>query len=111
MKLIRKLLDEISPDAVLCSNDRTAAQMIQSLTQLGIVLPRDLRVVGFDDVRYAGLLAVPLTTMRQPCREIAQAAVNAMFERIQTPGSNPRQILLSAELIIRLSCGTTQSGS
>ncbi len=111
MKLIRKLLDEISPDAILCSNDRTAAQMIQSLTQLGVVLPRDLRVVGFDDVRYASLLAVPLTTMRQPCREIAQAAVNAMFERIKTPGLHPRQILLSAELIVRQSCGMPAFGS
>ena len=46
--------------------------------RLKVNVPRSLRVVGFDDVRYATLLPVQLTTMQQPCREIAVAAFQAM---------------------------------
>ena len=92
-------------DAVICTNDLTAAQFMQSLARLKIGVPRALRVVGFDDVRYATLLPVQLTTMQQPCREIARAAFQAMRERIADPSLPPRSILLTPRLIVRESCG------
>jgi GntR family transcriptional regulator, arabinose operon transcriptional repressor len=99
-------------DAVICSNDLTAALLIQTLTTvLGLSLPRELAVAGFDDVNYSTLLAVPLTTMRQPCRAIAEAAVNSLIARVEDPSLPPRQILLSAELVIRKSCGAAASVS
>jgi LacI family transcriptional regulator len=92
-------------EAVICTNDLTAAQFMQSLARLKIAVPRSLRVVGFDDVRYATLLPVQLTTMQQPCREIAAAAFQAMRERIADPAVPPRSILLTPRLIVRESCG------
>jgi len=102
---VRSILKPHSPELVICSNDRTAALLIQTLSNLGLRLPKDIGVVGFDDVRYATLLAVPLTTIRQPCRDIGQSAVRTMQERIGNPLLPARQILLEGELVVRRSCG------
>jgi len=96
------------PDVIVCANDLTAALLIQTLSNLGVQLPDEVRVVGFDDVRYATLLSVPLTTIRQPCEHIGQAAVNAMLERLANHKMAPRQILLNGELIVRKSCGSSK---
>ena len=93
------------PDAILCTNDQTAAKLMQTLSSMGVRLPHDVRVVGFDDVKYATLLSVPLTTIHQPCRAIGHAAVHAMQERIQHPDRTPQQILLPFTLVVRDSCG------
>jgi DNA-binding LacI/PurR family transcriptional regulator len=64
-----------------------------------------MRLVGIDDVSYASLLPVPLTTIRQPTRKIGEAAMQAMLERVQQLDLPPREILLDGELIVRKSCG------
>ncbi len=107
LSFVQKLLKE-KPDAILCSNDLTAAQLAQTLTQLRIRIPHDLRLAAFDDIKYATLLNPPLTTMRQPCRELAQAAMHALQSRLTNPTLPPRQILLTAELIIRQSSTATE---
>jgi LacI family transcriptional regulator len=98
-------------DAVVCANDLIAAQLMHALERAGIHVPRDLRVVGFDDTRDATLLDVPLTTMRQPCRDIAIAAFHAMTDRIADPTLPARGILLTPQLIVRESCGAYLSGN
>jgi DNA-binding LacI/PurR family transcriptional regulator len=65
-----------------------------------------MRVAGFDDVKYAGLLPVPLTTVRQPCLEIGAAAAAAMLERVVHPETPARDILLDFRLVVRDSCGS-----
>jgi GntR family transcriptional regulator of arabinose operon len=102
---VKEMLLLGSPHAVLCSNDQTAAKLIQTLSNMDVRLPRDVRVVGFDDVSYATLLTMPLTTIHQPCREIGQAAVRAMQERLHYPDRLPQQVLLPFTLVIRASCG------
>lgn len=102
---VREMLLWGSPHAVLCSNDQTAAKLIQTLSNMDVRLPRDVRVVGFDDVSYATLLTMPLTTIHQPCREIGQAAVRAMQRRLHDPDRLPQQVLLPFTLVIRASCG------
>lgn len=88
-------------DAVVCSNDLTAAQFLQTATRLKVRIPNDFKLAGFDDVRYATLLSVPLTTVRQPCREIGIAAIDAMLGRLERPKTPPRTILLHGELMTR----------
>ncbi|MDR3792820.1 MAG: GntR family transcriptional regulator [Terracidiphilus sp.] len=110
-KFVQNALRLNCPDAIICSNDRTAAALIQTLSTLRISIPEDISIAAFDDVKYASLLGVPLTTMRQPCLQIGQAAVRAMRERIDSPDLPPRQILLSADLVIRQSCGASISAS
>src|SRR5207249_8103781 len=62
-------------------------------------------VVGFDDVKYATLLSVPLTTIHQSARDIAVTAYRAMLDRIAEPTLPARMILLSPRLVVRESCG------
>jgi GntR family transcriptional regulator of arabinose operon len=105
---LKKLLDEFLPEGFVCVNDRTAGRLMQSLLSLGGRIPQDFKIVGIDDVEYAKLLPVPLTTIHQPCREIGHAAMTAMFERIKHPNMLTRDILLDCELVIRESCGSAR---
>jgi len=70
-----------------------------------IRVPHDLRVVGFDDARYATLLQPALTTVHQPCAEIAVVAYRALVERIASPTLPPRTLALAPRLVVRESCG------
>lgn len=92
-------------DGLVCANDPTAGLAMHGLMALGKRVPDDVRIVGIDDVRYASLLPVPLTTVRQPCREIGMSAMSAMLERLIRPDMPPRDILLECPLIVRDSCG------
>jgi DNA-binding LacI/PurR family transcriptional regulator len=99
---ILPLLKHLKPgDGFVCANDRTAGQLMHVLLTAGYRIPRDVRIVGIDDVEYASLLPVPLTTVHQPCREIGEAAMGAMLARIEQPGMLVRDILLDCRLVIR----------
>jgi GntR family transcriptional regulator, arabinose operon transcriptional repressor len=96
-------------DAFVCANDRIAGQMMHALLAQGIRIPQDVRMAGIDDAGYADLLPVPLTTVHQPCRDIGEAALHAMLERLDRPQMPARDILLNCELVIRESCGATDN--
>ncbi len=98
---IAQLMDSQRPDAVMCANDVFAAHLMKTLEKLGISVPRDVSVVGYDDVRYAHLLRVPLTTISQPCEDIGSAAAQLMLERVAHPELPPREILVTPSLAIR----------
>lgn len=89
------------PDGLVCANDATAAILLRFLVDAGVSIPKDLRVAAFDDVRYASLLSVPLTTYHQPCPDIGLTAVEAMRSRLLHPDRPARRIFLKGELIIR----------
>ena len=93
-------------DAFVCANDLTAANLMQTLIGLGIGIPEDVRIVGIDDVKYASLLPIPLTTYRQPCSAIGAVSMCAMHERVQNPQLPARSIMVDGELVVRRSCGT-----
>lgn len=94
------------PDGIVCANDWTAARLMHTLLRLGHAIPRDVRIVGIDDLDYASLLPVPLTTLRQPTAQIGAAAMAAMLDRVSRATDLPaRDILLQGELIVRESCG------
>jgi GntR family transcriptional regulator, arabinose operon transcriptional repressor len=92
-------------DAFVCSNDRIAGQLMHFLLARGVRIPQDIRIVGIDDVNYAALLPVPLTTIHQPCHEIGETALRTMLERLKRPKSPARDVLLECELVVRESCG------
>jgi DNA-binding LacI/PurR family transcriptional regulator len=102
---IERLMSTNPPDGIVCANDRTAGFVMHKLHALGFAVPGQVRIFGIDDVHYASLLPVPLTTLRQPCRDIGIAAMAAMLERITRPALPPRDIFLHTPLIIRKSCG------
>jgi len=92
-------------DGFVCANDRTAGQLMRVLLAAGYGIPQDIRIVGIDDVEYASMLPVPLTTVHQPCREIGEAALEAMLARIERPGMLVRDILIDCRLVVRESSG------
>jgi DNA-binding LacI/PurR family transcriptional regulator len=92
-------------DAFLCANDNTAAQLMRTVLGLGLRVPEQVRIAGIDDVRYAELLPVPLTTLHQPCLDIGVVAIATMFDRIANPQLPIRAVLLNGHLVVRQSCG------
>ncbi len=100
---IRRIVEETRPDGIVCSNDYTAAHVMRVIESMSLRVPEDVRLAGFDDVKYANLLPVPLTTIRQPCHELGGAAVNAMVQRLLNPQLPARNIVLDFKLVIRTS--------
>jgi GntR family transcriptional regulator, arabinose operon transcriptional repressor len=107
---IAQLMEKQKPDAIVCVDDRTAGHVMQSLIGLNYQIPQDVKIVGFDDVQYANLLPVPLTTIHQPCHDIGVAAAAAMLERLSSPNIPAREILLNCRLVVRDSCGARAFG-
>jgi DNA-binding LacI/PurR family transcriptional regulator len=99
------LMSSIRPEAMVCANDRTAARAMTTLRRLGHRIPQDVRLVGIDDVDYARMLPVPLTTLRQPTHQIGDTALSMMLERVARRDLMPRHVYLQAKLVIRASCG------
>jgi DNA-binding LacI/PurR family transcriptional regulator len=96
------LLQDFRPgDGFVCANDRTAGEFMKVVLALGYRVPAHLRIVGIDDVEYASLLPVPLTTVRQPCREIGEAAMETMLSRIANPNRAARDVLVECRLVVR----------
>ena len=88
-------------DGLVVCNDATAAELMVSLDDLGVRIPADLKICAFDDVKYAKLLKTPLTTYRQPCRDIGTTAIEVMISRIKNPSLTARKVLLHGDLIER----------
>jgi GntR family transcriptional regulator, arabinose operon transcriptional repressor len=103
--LVRSILKKDRPDAFVCANDLTAGQLMHTLLDLGKRIPEDIRMVGIDDVKYARLLPVPLTTVHQPCHNLGKMALSIMLDRIAHPDLPTRDVLLSCDLVLRKSCG------
>jgi len=104
-KFIRSILKKQRPDAFVCANDLTAGNLMHTLMSLGQRIPEDIRIVGIDDVKYARLLPVPLTTLHQPCRDMGRIAMAVMLDRSANPDLPPRDVLLRCDLVVRKSCG------
>jgi DNA-binding LacI/PurR family transcriptional regulator len=102
---VRRLLDTLRPEGIVCANDITAARLMQMLMGMGVRIPEDVRIVGMDDVKYASLLPVPLTTIHQDCAGIGSAAMATMLERIEHPELPIRDVLVPTRLVVRRSCG------
>jgi DNA-binding LacI/PurR family transcriptional regulator len=102
---IRAILERVRPDGFVCANDFTAAHLLKTLNGLGVSVPDQVRMVGIDDVKYASLLSVPLTTIHQPCADMGAVAISTMLDRLRNPALPPRDVLLNFHLVVRESCG------
>ena len=107
---VRSLLSGRRPDAFICGNDHTAALLLRALHQNAVDVPKDVRVVGFDDVNFAALVSPALTTARQPCNELAVTAFHAMLERQAEPNLPPRHMMIMPQLVARDSSGAPATG-
>ena len=89
------------PDAVVCESDYVAAMLRSTLAKLGLAVPQEVMLAGFDDVRFAVTATPPLTTVRQPCADIAKIAYRTLRERMGDADLPSRRILLPAPLVVR----------
>jgi DNA-binding LacI/PurR family transcriptional regulator len=99
------------PTAVICGHDALAKNVIDEAKKMGLRVPEDLGVVGFDDVYYAKTLDPPLTTVRVPVVEEGKLAADMLFAKINGEMTGERQEFLNCELIVRRSCGANISES
>ncbi|MGB7844842.1 MAG: LacI family DNA-binding transcriptional regulator [Candidatus Acidiferrum sp.] len=95
------------PSAVVCSNDMTAIGVMRKAFELAVNIPRDLSVVGFDDIRLARFMTPPLTTVQMSQVEIATVAFRALLElvEVQSNRSSREAYEIRTNLVLRSSTG------
>lgn len=88
--------------AVFCANDYMALGAIDGAEKIGLKVPQDIRIVGFDDIPISAHSHIKLTTIRLPYTEMAQSAIKILLEDIDKKSLSPRkEIILKPELMIR----------
>ncbi len=94
------------PTALFCTNNLMTVGALHALRELGLRIPRDLSLVGYDDMEWWTLTQPPLTTVGQPVYALGREAMRLLLERIGSrTGRRPRHVVLKPELIARESCG------
>ncbi|MBV9204048.1 MAG: LacI family DNA-binding transcriptional regulator [Actinobacteria bacterium] len=92
--------------AVVCGSDLMALGAIRAARRLGLSVPGDVSVVGFDDSAFMTLVDPPLTTIRQPVESMGRAVVDLLMQQIAGGHVPPEEILFETELVLRGSTGS-----
>ncbi len=101
----RMLAYENRPTAIFASNDEMAVGAMKAATSLGLKVPEDLAVVGFDDIPLASLIEPQLTTIQQPRYKIGETAMRLILANIKNREAELGGVVLEDKLVIRKSCG------
>jgi LacI family transcriptional regulator len=89
------------PSAVMCSNDMTAIGVLHKAFRVGLRVPADLSVIGFDDIQMAKVTIPPLTSIHMSRVELAKAAVKALKAHIVEGGNPQREYKIETHLVVR----------
>jgi LacI family transcriptional regulator len=87
------------PTAVFAASDTQAIGVLEATQEMGLKVPEDLSIAGYDDIEVAEFLQ--LTTMRQPLFVSGVEGVELLLECIATPPPSPRRVVLPFELVVR----------
>lgn len=94
------------PTALFTANILTTLGALRAIEDLGLRIPEDVAVIGFDDFELAHVLRPRFTLVRQPAAELGRRAAQMLFDRLDgLAGPNPRRLVLPTELVVRESCG------
>ncbi|MGX6739531.1 LacI family DNA-binding transcriptional regulator [Streptomyces xantholiticus] len=99
-------MDGERPTALFCGNNLLTEGVVRALRERDVHVPRDMALVGFDDLPLFDLLEPPLTVAAQPIEQIGRTAAELLFARIAEPGRALSKILAEPRLHIRRSCGS-----
>jgi LacI family transcriptional regulator len=112
-RVIRRLLDsgQPLPRAIACANDQTALGVIYALRERGYDVPGDVAVTGYDDITVARHALPPLTTVRQPIRELGEMAFDVLYSMINGERPVDRQLVLPVRVVYRASCGCSPAAA
>ena len=98
----RTLFASDPPEALFVANDHMALAVMDTLRfELGLKVPQDVSVVGFDDVPAAGWPAYNLTTVRQPANRMVAKTVEILLDQIENDANETRRISIDGPLILR----------
>lgn len=90
------------PTAVFCASDLVACGLVKGLKELGVSVPEDMSVVGFDDIEMAAFFDPALTTIRQDRRQLGRRAADLLLKELASPVRGSDQIeQISVELVVR----------
>ncbi|HUB52901.1 MAG TPA: LacI family DNA-binding transcriptional regulator [Terracidiphilus sp.] len=99
---MQKILECASrPSAVMCSNDMTAIGVLHKAFRVGLRVPADLSIIGFDDIQMARVTIPPLTSIQMSRIELAKAAVKALRAHIIEGGDPQREYKIDTHLVVR----------
>lgn len=102
VEYFRNRSKEDYPTAIVCFNDGQALAVMTVLRELNIKIPDDISIIGNDDIYYAKIYPVPLTTIKAPKREIGRKAAEILIRNIESPDLLPvEKVVLDTEFIIR----------
>jgi DNA-binding LacI/PurR family transcriptional regulator len=90
--------------AIFTEIDEIAMGVISAIWQMGLKVPDDISVVGFDDISYATMITPPLTTIHQPIIEIARTAVKHLINLIESPDAEHIDLVMPTQLVVRDTC-------
>ena len=100
------------PTGVTCYNDLVAVGLCRALLELGLHIPDDVSVIGFDDIPLAAYLPIPLTTVRVPKYRMGQIATEMLIRHIESKEAVPPQkVYVDAELVVRRSSAPARDGA
>jgi DNA-binding LacI/PurR family transcriptional regulator len=103
----RELLDQSPPpSAIVAFNDMHALGACAAGRDLGLSVPRDVSIVGIDDIMLGNLVDPPLTTVHQPMDALGKAAVELLSRRLANESGEPRHIILEPHLVVRASASS-----
>jgi LacI family transcriptional regulator len=95
------------PDSICCVSNRVTVGVLAALVRLGVSVPDDLAVIGFDDFELSDVVRPRVTMVRQPAIELGMRAATLLIDRVEGLESGPpRTVTLPVKLMIRDSCGT-----
>lgn len=94
---------EARPTGLLVYNDLLATGMLRAFLRMGISVPDEIGVIGFDDIALAALIEPPLSSIEQPKYELGQTAVKLAMAQLDQSGETPNNVALAARLIVRRS--------
>jgi LacI family transcriptional regulator/LacI family repressor for deo operon, udp, cdd, tsx, nupC, and nupG len=92
------------PSALFVTNNLMTMGAIEAIHQRSLRIPRDVAIIGFDDLPWAEALDPPLTVVRQPAYEVGRAAVELLLRRLGAPDAPAASVRLRPRLILRRSC-------
>lgn len=107
---VHRLLEQPDPPtAIFAVNDQIAAAILQELGEHGYRVPEDISLVGYDDIFFAALLTVPLTTIAQAKEEQGRIAASLLINQIEDPNVPIQRVVLQPQLVVRQSSGIVRS--
>ncbi len=108
---VKKLMaQESNPTAIFFGNDEMAMGGIKAATEMGIRVPEDLAVVGFDDIKFSAIYNPPLTTISQPLHEMGKKAMELLVKIMDDEPLKTEKYVLESEFVVRDSCGAKITG-